>query len=142
MMQYQLIINTDGGSRGNPGQAAIGVCATLADSVVLEHAERIGVATNNVAEYAAITKSLDLLPGLLESLDQKNVSIEWRLDSLLVVEQLNKRWKIKDARLRQMAEAIWRQLEALPLPYTIVHVARENNSEADRLVNYALDNQL
>lgn len=137
MSSTQLIINTDGGSRGNPGPAAVGVVACFDGKVVLEKYQKIGRATNNVAEYRGFLASLNYIEGLLEA--YKPDSIQWRLDSLLVVEQLNRRWKIKDPVLSELASRVWEKLEHLSCRFLITHVPRQENSEADRLVNLALD---
>lgn len=132
-----LVIFTDGGSRGNPGPAAIGVVAFLDGKQVFENAEFIGQATNNEAEYLAFIQSVSqVLSHKFPSSPQK---IEWKLDSLLVVQQLNKKWKIKEARLRDFAQKAWSLLNELPYKYSITHVPREENKEADLLVNQALD---
>ena len=138
MNQPHLLISTDGGSRGNPGPAAIGVYAEIEGKCVLEHFQTIGQATNNVAEYKAFITSLEYLPDLISK--HAVTLVEWRLDSLLVVEQLNKNWKIKDHNLQALANTVWHKLESISIPHSIVHVRREFNTNADRLVNYALDN--
>lgn len=132
-----LTIHTDGGSRGNPGQAATGV-VILQDATVLEELKQaIGIATNNEAEYAAVLASLEWL--LLKTPELEPSQVIWKLDSKLVVEQLSKNWKIKEPRMRELAEKCWRQLSALPCPYKFVHIPRAENAAADALVNQALD---
>lgn len=136
-----LFIFTDGGSRGNPGPAGIGVFVTnQANEVVYELGSYLGVSTNNEAEYEAILASLTWLVAQKNTLQPER--IVWQLDSKLVVEQLNRNWKIKEERLRQKAEKCWLLLDSLKTPYTISHVLREKNQEADRLVNQALDAQV
>lgn len=143
MTEVQLF--TDGGSRGNPGPAAIGVYAQLkteAGEVPLPELTSnfyLGTSTNNEAEYEAFLKSAI---AVAEYVKNHQVDfIRWRLDSKLVVEQLNKNWKIKEDRLRLKAQEIWQILNTLAVPYSIAHVPREQNKEADRLVNEALDAQ-
>lgn len=129
-------IFTDGGSRGNPGKAATGIVIKDQETIIQTLTSFIGIATNNEAEYSAILESLEWL------LHQKEFSIEkieWNLDSLLVVEQLNKKWKIKEPRLQEFATKIWSKLQILEIPYSISHVRRELNKEADALVNLTLD---
>jgi broad specificity phosphatase PhoE/ribonuclease HI len=128
-----VIIEADGGSRGNPGNAAYG--AVLRDAgtgaVIAERGERIGVATNNVAEYRGLIAGLELYREYAEGAD-----LEVRLDSKLVVEQMAGNWKIKHPSMRPLA------LEAnklAPFGTRFVWVPREQNKEADRLANEALD---
>lgn len=128
---------TDGGARGNPGPAAIGVQFLEEDeSVLAELAECIGEATNNVAEYTAVKRALEHLETLVP--DTKGVQLHFRLDSQLVERQLTGAYKIKDATLRTFASAI-KVLEQNYASVTYEHVRREQNKEADRLVNEALD---
>jgi probable phosphoglycerate mutase len=133
----QLIIFTDGGSRGNPGAAAIGVVVQQGETVLFETGETIGVATNNEAEYQAILRSLKWLTTTAAPAEISKV--RWQLDSKLVVEQLNKRWKIKEPRMREFAQQAWSTLATLPYFFEIVHIPREQNAAADALVNQALD---
>lgn len=137
-MINSLTIFTDGGSRGNPGAAAVGV--TVQDqtgAIVWETGQTIGVGTNNEAEYLAIKTSLEWL----QTWDQTAslLSITWKLDSKLVVEQLSRRWKIKEPRMLVFAQQCWQLFDQLPCPYTLVHIPREQNKRADALVNQALD---
>lgn len=137
-MSSVLTIHTDGGSRGNPGPAAIGVTAAINSlSPIYELATSIGQATNNQAEYQAILASLSWWIQL-----EKKPAIDkiiWKLDSKLVVEQLNRRWKIKEAHLQPLAQQAWQQLSQLKIPFEIIHVPREQNQRADALLNQALD---
>lgn len=129
----KLRINVDGGARGNPGPAAIG--AVLSDGeggVVAEHAERIGKATNNVAEYRA------LLAGIELARQHGATELEILGDSELVVRQVEGRYKVKDATMRELHGEVKRALEGFEA-WSIRHVRREHNAEADRLVNQALD---
>ncbi|HEX7017918.1 MAG TPA: ribonuclease HI family protein [Patescibacteria group bacterium] len=134
----KLTIFTDGGARGNPGPAGIGVVVLdeLAH-VVFEHSAYLGKATNNEAEYRAFQASLDWLLSSTH-LDQAT-HISWKLDSMLVVEQLQRHWKIKEPHLKLLADQIWQKLDQLQIPYTIGHVPRAENKDADALVNQALD---
>ena len=128
----RVIINTDGASRGNPGPAAIG--ATIKDErgrLITAISQSIGVTTNNQAEYRAIIAALEKAV----SLGARQVEV--RADSELVVKQLNGRYRVKKASLRslyQQAGQLLSQFEG----YTITHVPREQNKEADKLANNAL----
>jgi ribonuclease HI len=131
------VIYTDGGSRYNPGPAGIGGVVLVDGNQIHEFAEYIGRATNNEAEYKAFLHSLVWVGEHGEKMGFEK--IEWWMDSQLVVEQLNKNWRVKDQRLAKFAQEIWQRLEQLPFPFSISHVRRENNKEADRLVNQAVD---
>lgn len=131
----EVTIFTDGGSRGNPGPAAVGIVVTNGSEVIHEHQETIGVMTNNDAEYIACITSLKWL--LSSNLQIEKVM--WKLDSKLVVEQLNRNWKIKDPKIRKYAEECWQLLKELTLPYSFTHIPRAENAAADALVNQALD---
>lgn len=135
-----ITIHTDGGSRGNPGAAAIGVVALESDSVIGEIKETIGTATNNEAEYAAFIVSAEWLLSFAQ-LDEVT-QVTWKLDSKLVVEQLNKNWKIKEPRMKDLAEKAWALLSQLNISYTILYVPRAQNAAADALVNQALDAEM
>lgn len=129
----RLTVNVDGGARGNPGPAAIG--AVLSDGsgeVIAERSETIGRATNNVAEYRALLAGIELAAA------NGATELEIRGDSELVVRQVEGRYKVKDATMRELhAEVKW-ALEGFER-WSISHVRREQNAEADRLVNQALD---
>jgi probable phosphoglycerate mutase len=128
-----VIVEADGGSRGNPGPAAYG--AVLRDAatgeVIAEDGTAIGVATNNVAEYSGLIAGLRLAEEFAPDAD-----IEVRMDSKLVVEQMSGRWKIKHADMRPLATEANR---LAPFGTTYTWVPREANKHADRLVNEALD---
>ena len=133
-MTRLLIVEADGGSRGNPGPAAYGAVVRDGETgrVLVEVAETIGEATNNVAEYRGV------LAGIQHALEvDPEARIEARLDSKLIVEQMSGRWAIKNAALRDLALAV-RRLRA-DVDYT--WVPRAQNTAADRLVNEALDAQ-
>jgi ribonuclease HI len=124
---------TDGGARGNPGPAGIGaVLLTASGDLVEELGDFIGKATNNVAEYQA------LLAGLEMALDRGVERLDAFLDSELVVRQVNGQYKVKDAGLKPLhAQAC--QLLSRFHEVSVKHVRREQNAEADRLVNEAID---
>jgi probable phosphoglycerate mutase len=129
-----LVVEADGGSRGNPGPAAYGTVVRDGETgrVLVEVAETIGEATNTVAEYRGV------LAGIQHALEvDPEARIEARLDSKLIVEQMSGRWAIKNTALRELALAV-RRLGA-DVSYT--WVPRAQNTAADRLVNEALDAQ-
>jgi len=129
----KLIVNVDGGARGNPGPAAIGAVVRDADGELLEErGERIGVATNNVAEYRA------LLLGIERAAELGAGEVELIGDSELVVRQVKGEYKVKDATLRDLHSQVKRALRPLE-SWSIRHVRRAENADADRLVNAALD---
>lgn len=129
-------IHTDGGSRGNPGQAAIGFVIQDDDGKpVAEKGEKIGVTTNNVAEYTAV---LSALKYLIDS-PVKPTLVKFFLDSKLVVEQINGNFQIKQPHLKTLCVEIQRLRKSLPYPSQFSHVPRKENSQADLLVNLALD---
>ena len=129
----RLSVYADGASRGNPGPAAIG--ASVRDGAGRELAtvsERIGRATNNVAEYRAA------IAGVRAAADLGASAIDLRLDSELVVRQLSGRYRVKHPLLRPLFAALVEALEAVG-PYTVGHVPRARNARADALANEALD---
>ena len=126
-------LHTDGGARGNPGPAGIGVVLTDEQGNVLdERYEGIGSTTNNVAEYRALIAGLEL------ALERGVTELEVALDSALVVAQVNGEWKIRNDRLRSLAVRA-RSLLGRFEKATIVHVKRELNADADRLANKGMD---
>jgi ribonuclease HI len=129
----QAILNTDGGARGNPGPAGIGV--VLQDpsgEVVGKIARGIGQTTNNVAEYSALIAGLEL------ALEKGITEIEVKVDSELVASQVQGKWKIRNDRLRRLAVKARRLLERFEA-WTIKHVPREENAGADELANQGMD---
>ena len=132
-----LIINTDGGARGNPGPAAIGVFVVANEAVVYESALYLGTKTNNEAEYLAILHALEWLQTFCQT--HEISSVAFKLDSQLVVNQLQRNWKIKEDRLRELAQHCWQIMNSLSVAFTISYVPRAQNVQADRLVNQALD---
>jgi ribonuclease HI len=129
----KLVVNVDGGARGNPGPAAVGVVVQAPGGEVLEErGERIGRATNNVAEYRA------LLLGIERAAELGAGKLELVGDSELVVRQVKGEYKVKDATLRELHAEVKRALRVFE-SWSIRHVRREQNAEADRLVNRALD---
>jgi broad specificity phosphatase PhoE/ribonuclease HI len=130
----RFVVEADGGSRGNPGPASYGtVVKDFATGTVLrEIAEHIGTASNNVAEYRGLIAGLEAVREL-----DPEATVEARLDSKLVVEQMSGRWKIKHPDMRDLA---LRARDVLPPSnVTYVWVPRERNKHADGLANEALD---
>jgi ribonuclease HI len=128
----RLTVNVDGGARGNPGPAAIGVVVRNGGEVVEEVGERIGVATNNVAEYRALLRGIELAAA------HGGTELELIGDSELVVRQVEGRYKVKNAGMRELHEEVKRALRDFD-SWSIRHVRRADNADADRLVNEALD---
>jgi ribonuclease HI len=131
----RLTVNVDGGARGNPGPAAIGVVVRGGGEVLEEVGETIGEATNNVAEYRALLRGIELAAahgaGELELIG----------DSELVVRQVEGRYKVKNAGMKELHEEVKRALRGFD-SWSIRHVRRAENADADRLVNQALDGVL
>lgn len=136
----KIFINTDGGSRGNPGSAAIGIVFYDENEKEIHSFEEcIGRATNNEAEYRAIVKALKIvIEGEPFKIDIDGEMV-CRLDSQLVVEQINGRYKIKQPHLQLFIDEIKALMSSLPSKMTFLHVRREQNKRADELVNRALD---
>lgn len=133
-----IVVHTDGGSRGNPGPAGIGVLIEAEGKTILEVAEYIGIATNNVAEHTAVLRAIEKIA----LLSPTPTRVDFFLDSLLVVQQLNGRYAIKKTELAQIASQVWAKMKSFPFSVKFFHVRREQNVEADRLVNSALDAEL
>lgn len=135
-----LEIFTDGGSRGNPGKAAIGVVALDDGHQIFTLSERIGETTNNVAEYTAVLRAL-------EKLEEEKIhteKIRFVLDSELIVKQITGIYKVKQPHLQTLRKQIVEQTKKLRDKGQIklmsfVNVLREKNKAADKLVNLALD---
>ena len=125
----------DGGARGNPGPAAVGVVGYDNDNKIFEISKRIGETTNNVAEYTAVIAALTKLTEV-KLLNR----IHFSLDSELVVKQLNGEYRVKDIKLKQLYANVMCLLSKFT-DVTFEHTRRKNNSYADKLVNDALDGQ-
>lgn len=135
-MKKVLIINTDGGARGNPGPAGIGlVIKDEAGQLVYSFGGYIGETTNNVAEYSALVKALE------ESFNLGGTDLRIQMDSELIVKQMTGVYKIKEPTLQELASKALTILNKFN-SYSFVHVRREFNKEADALVNKALDNHI
>ncbi len=135
MVHRSVLIEADGGSRGNPGDAAYGAVLFDADTheVIAERAECIGIATNNVAEYNGLVAGLELY-----NEHTPEAALEVRMDSKLVIEQMSGRWKIKHPDMKPLAMQAKR---LAPPGTTYTWIPRERNEHADRILNEALDSQ-
>jgi ribonuclease HI len=132
----KVIVEADGGSRGNPGPAGYGavVLDAATEEVLLERAEAIGSTTNNVAEYRG------LIAGLQAAIELGATDVEVRMDSTLVVEQMSGRWQVKHPAMLPLA----REAGDLVREIGAVHfgwIPRARNSRADALANRAMDSQ-
>jgi ribonuclease HI len=132
--ENKLILYTDGGSRGNPGPAGCGVFITSLDSSITERRFKyLGIATNNIAEY------MGGLLGIQRGIELGATEIELRADSKLMIEQLSGNYKVKNPELKK----IWLQIHEMLSNWwgkiIFTHVYREDNREADRLSNVAMD---
>lgn len=132
----KLVVEADGGSRGNPGPAGYGavVLDAGARQVLGEVYDGLGTTTNNVAEYRG------LIAGLRAALDLGATEVEARMDSKLVVEQMSGRWKIKHPPLQELADTA-RELAAEFDAVTFVWIPRKDNARADALANRAMDGE-
>jgi ribonuclease HI len=141
-MNKKLVIYTDGGSRGNPGPAAFGYVIYNAEgNTIKTHGESMGKATNNEAEYRAVVAALKKTKQMLGKEKLKKTPIEVRMDSELAVKQLSGEYKIENAKLQPMFIELWNLRVELGGNVSFVHIPREQNKEADRLVNEALDGE-
>ena len=137
----RFVIRTDGAARGNPGPASLGAVlidasrpdaldpAAAADASISEY---LGATTNNVAEYTGVVRALDL------ACELGATEVDMLLDSMLIVEQLNGRWRVKDAKLRPLHDEAKRVLAGFER-WTARHVRRAQNAAADALANEAID---
>lgn len=138
----KIIIYIDGGSRGNPGPAAIGfVFCNQKSQKVKEYSEAIGEATNNEAEYQACIFALQKFKALYGKKLAKNTEIEIMSDSELLVKQLSGKYKILDGKIQPLFFKVWNlRFDFKKINFKLI--SREKNKEADRLVNEALDASL
>lgn len=135
-----ISIFTDGGSRGNPGQAGIGVFIKDEEKILAKIGKKIGVETNNVAEYKAVIEALDWILENKKKLIDSNIN--FFMDSQLIYSQIIGVFKIKNENLRGLLFKV-REYEAqIKIPVNYNHIPREENKQADALVNMALDNIL
>lgn len=133
-----LRIFTDGGSLNNPGQAAYAYIVYQDGGVILSHSEKIGIATNNVAEYTALIKVLEAVKNLLSKTRDLGSNLYIYSDSSLMVNQLNGLFRVKNAKIRELLFKIRTLERELGIPITYIHISRGKNLLADSLVKKAL----
>ena len=133
LFDKKVLIYTDGGSRGNPGPAAAGFVVDGKG-----YGEYLGKTTNNIAEYTAIVRALEVAKETVGAKHLKDTVVEVRMDSQLAQRQLIGRYKVKNAGLRPLVDRV-KVLETYFKSVKYVHVRREQNTEADAMVNKALD---
>lgn len=137
-----LNIFTDGGARGNPGPSAIGIyIADENNKKIAGFGKRIGIATNNAAEYIAVIEALDWIIENKKDFS-KNAKIYFFLDSKLVCSQIIGIFKVKNSDLRKLLFSVRDREAQISLPIYYKHIPREQNLKADEFVNNALDNEL
>ncbi len=129
----RLIVEADGGSRGNPGPAGFGALVREGDLVLAERAAAIGTATNNVAEYRGLIAGLEAAREIAP-----HAEIDVRMDSKLVVEQMSGRWKVKHEGMRALARQAAGLVAGFP-KVTFTWIPRAQNAAADALANAAMD---
>lgn len=135
-MNKIVVINTDGGARGNPGPSGTGVVIKDQKGQVLYAVgEYIGTATNNIAEYKALIRSLEQAHNLGAT------ELQINMDSELIVKQMLGQYKIKEPTLKELAGQVFR-LQNHFQKISFTHVRREFNKEADLLVNQAIDSAI
>ncbi len=128
-----IVVNTDGGSRGNPGESGIGVAIFDKDSNLINEAcDYLGVATNNIAEYRA------MILGIKLSMEYNAKAILFKSDSELIVKQIKGEYRVKNPQLKLLFNEAKELLKKLP-NWKIMHVRREENIEADLLANKGID---
>jgi ribonuclease HI len=134
-MQKVIKVFTDGGSRNNPGQAAVGV-------VINDHKfkKAIGIRTNNEAEYEAVILALKKLKELFSQDEIAKSEVNFYLDSELVCKQIKREYKVKDEKLAKLFLKVYNLTLTIP-NIKFHHILRVKNQEADKLVNEALDEQ-
>ena len=136
-MDNKITIYCDGGSRGNPGPAALGI---YVPQLKKEYSQFLGKTTNNVAEYQAIIFALKKIKQLIGKAKTKKTEIEIKADSELIVSQLNGEYKIKEKSLVPFFIEIWNLKQDFK-KVSFKHIPREQNTRADYLVNKELDSQ-
>lgn len=137
-MNSFINVYTDGGARGNPGPSAIGVYITDSNNKeIAGFGKKIGVATNNVAEYMAVIEGFSWL--IVNARNQEITKINFFLDSLLVYSQIVGLYKVKEAKLRNLLSSLRVKEAKIKMPIIYKHIPREQNKKADAYVNKALD---
>lgn len=136
----KFLIHTDGGSRGNPGPAAIGVVIVGPEIGKKEYGEYIGITTNNEAEYQAVIFALKKVKQLIGGDNAGKAHLVFYMDSELLVKQFNHEYKIKEEKMQKL----YLEVHNLRLDFGKVefkHVLRGKNEDSDRLVNQVLDRE-
>ena len=136
----EYVIHADGGARGNPGPAAIGYTIEGPGITPVQRGEYLGETTNNVAEYTAVIRALAKLKSLAGSSRAASARVRVYADSELLVKQANGKYKVKDERLGKLFIQLYNARQDFG-EVSFAHVPRERNTEADRMVNEALDRQ-
>lgn len=132
----KLVINTDGGARGNPGPAGIGVVIRAENGeIIYRHGGYLGTATNNTAEYKALIKALE------EAYNLGGTDLQINMDSELIVRQMQGIYKIKEPGLQILAQEVLK-LKNKFNSVNFTHVRREFNKDADAMVNEAIDSKI
>ena len=142
MVNNVLNVFTDGGARGNPGPSAIGVYITDQNGNQLAgFGKKIGIATNNVAEYKAV---LEALSWIIENKERQErfKKINFFLDSNLVCSQITGQFRVKDVRLKELFFLVRQKEQEVGTPILYEFIPREQNKKADEFVNMALDEDL
>lgn len=137
----KIIIYTDGGSRGNPGPAAIGVVfCNEKDQIIKKYSEYLGEMTNNEAEYQAVIFALKKFKQVFGKKLAQNTEIELRSDSELLIKQLNGQYKILEPKIQHLFINLWNlRLDFKKVRFKLI--PRSKNREADRLVGETIDSQ-
>ena len=136
----KIIINTDGGARGNPGPAASGFVVSRNGEVVFSEGKYLGEATNNIAEYQAVNQAFAWLTQ--NHKEQGITAVDFLLDSELVTKQLRGEYKIKNQNLMAIAAQVKKQERDLGLAVSYNYIPRAKNALADAVVNQTLDNHV
>lgn len=135
-----ISIFTDGGARGNPGPAALGVVIKDGGETIAAFGQRLGETTNNIAEYSAVLAALNWIITNKEKVGE--ASISFFMDSQLIYSQIKGIYKIKNEKLRELLFEVRKKEAEIKMPIFYNHIPREKNKEADKFVNKALDNTL
>ncbi|MFI5144173.1 MAG: ribonuclease HI family protein [Ignavibacteria bacterium] len=139
----RIKVFTDGAAKGNPGPAGIGIVIYDENDFILRtYKEFLGETTNNQAEYRALLKSLDLIKKLASNIEVSFDSIEFYSDSELLVNQINFDYQTKDPGLAVLNSKFHVLAKKLEKTFTIMHIERAKNKNADMLANLAVDNKL
>lgn len=138
----KIFLNTDGGSRGNPGNAGAGVVVSDEKGTILKKTcKALGIMTNNEAEYQAVILGLKTLKKMYGK-KLADIDVVVRLDSELVCKQINGEYKIKEPRLRKLFMLVW-DIKVADFPHIkFTHIPREENALADAMANQAMDSAM